>query len=220
MELTKNISLFRRTKALENEIDEFLDKLSQSSLHFKIAIKVYLRDGCTADFEHKLQDVNKMESDADHLRRAIETKLYAQTLIPESRGDVLGLIETLDHLLNLFEGSLWAFFIEKPEIPEEYHADYETLTDMAVHSVEALVLASRAFFCNIEAVGDHNHKVMFYEKEADKVSTKLKQAIFGSDLDLSRKSHLRNFVEHIDNIPDWAEDVADRLAIYAIKRTV
>ena len=161
-----------------------------------------------------------MESEADHLRRAIETKLYAQTLIPESRGDVLGLIENLDHLLNLFEGALWAFFIEKPEIPDEYHVNYETLTDIAVESVEALVLASRAFFRNIEAVGDHNHKVMFYEKEADKVSTKLKQAIFSSELDLSRKAQLRNFVEHIDNIPDWAEDVADRLAIYAIKRTL
>ncbi len=220
MELTKKISLFGRTRALESEIDDFLDKLSESSLLFKIAVKLYLKEGCTPDFEQKLQDVNKMESTADHLRRAIETKLYAQTLIPESRGDVLGLIENLDHLLNLFEGSLWAFSIEKPDIPEEFHADYETLTEMAVQSVESLVLASRAFFRNIEAVGDHNHKVMFYEKEADKIGTKLKKAIFASDLDLSRKSHLRNFVEHIDNVPDWAEDVADRLAIYSIKRTV
>ncbi len=220
MELTKKISLFGRTQALESEIDDFLDKLSESSLLFKIAVKLYLKEGCTPDFEQKLQDVNKMESTADHLRRAIETKLYAQTLIPESRGDVLGLIENLDHLLNLFEGALWAFSIEKPDIPEEFHADYETLTEMAVLSVESLVLASRAFFRNIEAVGDHNHKVMFYEKEADKIGTKLKKAIFASELDLSRKSHLRNFVEHIDNVPDWAEDVADRLAIYSIKRTV
>ena len=220
MELTKKISLFGRTQALESEIDEFLDKLSESSLLFKIAVKLYLKEGCTPDFEQKLQDVNRMESTADHLRRAIETKLYAQTLIPESRGDVLGLIENLDHLLNLFEGALWAFSIEKPDIPEEFHADYETLTEMAVLSVESLVLASRAFFRNIEAVGDHNHKVMFYEKEADKIGTKLKKAIFASELDLSRKSHLRNFVEHIDNVPDWAEDVADRLAIYSIKRTV
>jgi len=220
MELTKKISLFGRTRALEKEIDDFLDKLSQCSLLFKIAIKVYLNEGCTDDFEHKLQDVNKMESDADHLRRAIETQLYAQTLIPESRGDVLGLIENLDQLLNLYEGSLWAFSIEKPDIPEEYHNDFEALTDLAVQSVESLVLASRAFFRNIDAVGDHNHKVMFFEKEADKVSTKLKKAIFGSDLHLSHKTHLRNFVEHIDNVPDLAEDVADRLAIYAIKRTV
>ena len=61
---------------------------------------------------------------------------------------------------------------------------------------------------------------MFFEKEADKVSTKLKKAIFGSNLDLSQKKQLRNFVEYIDNVADWAEDVADRLAIYYIKRTV
>ena len=47
-----------------------------------------------------------------------------------------------------------------------------------------------------------------------------KQAIFNSEVDLSRKAQMRDFVEHIDNIPDWAEDVADRLAIYAIKRTL
>jgi len=220
MELTRKISIFGRTRALEGEIDDFLDKLSQCSLLFKIAIKVYLKEGCTDDFESRLQDVNKMESDADRLRRTIETKLYAQTLIPDSRGDVLGLIENLDRLLNLYEGALWAFFIEKPDIPEIFHNDFETLTDMATQSVDSLVLAARGFFRNIETVNDHNHKVMFFEKEADKVSTKLKQAIFGSDLELSRKTHLRNFVEHIDNIPDWAEDVADRLAIYTIKRTI
>ena len=61
---------------------------------------------------------------------------------------------------------------------------------------------------------------MFFEKEADKVSTKLKKAIFGSALDLSQKRHLRYFVDHIDNVANWAEDVADRLAIYSIKRIV
>jgi uncharacterized protein Yka (UPF0111/DUF47 family) len=82
MEITKKISLFRRTRALEGEIDEFLDKLSQCSLLFKIAIKVYLNEGCTDDFERKLQDVNKMESEADSLRRRIETQLYAQNPDP------------------------------------------------------------------------------------------------------------------------------------------
>ena len=104
IELTKKISLFGRTRELEGEIDDFLDKLSQCSLLFKIAIKVYLNEGCTDDFENKLQDVNKMESDADHLRRAIETKLYAQTLIPESRGDVLGLIGDPQRISQRFRG--------------------------------------------------------------------------------------------------------------------
>ena len=41
-----------------------------------------------------------------------------------------------------------------------------------------------------------------------------------TELPLSHKAQLRNFVEHIDNLADRSEDVADRLAIYTIKRTV
>ncbi len=218
--LTKGLVLFRRARALENQIDDFLDKLSESALLFRRAVQIYLAEGASKEFEDKLSQVNTLESRADHLRRAVEAQLYTQTLIPESRGDVLGLLENLDSVLNLCEGGLWAFAIEKPEIPEIYHANYDTLTEQVINTVEVLVLASRAFFRNIEAVHDHMHKVMFYEKEADKVSTKLKKAIFASDLPLSHKAQLRNFVEHIDSLANRAEDVADRLAIYTIKRTV
>ena len=220
MALMKNVALFRRTKALETEIDTFLDKLSESALLFKNAVQVYLAEGRTEEFEEILGHVNELESAADGLRRSIETQLYAHTLIPESRGDVLGLLENLDAVLNLLEGALWGFSIETPDIPPQFHRDYEALTEKSIRAVESIVLASRAFFRNPGAVTDHMHKVMFYEKEADKVSTKLKRAIFGSDLPLSHKSHLRHFVEYIDTIADRSEDVADRLSIYTIKRTV
>ncbi|MSO92796.1 MAG: DUF47 family protein [Rhodospirillales bacterium] len=218
--MPKELALFRRTKALENEIDDFLNKISEGALTFQIGIQTYVSHGRTPAFQEKLDHVNLLEGIADHLRRTIETKLYSQTLIPESRGDVLGLLETLDSVLNMMEGTLWGFFIERPEIPKSFHSDFIDLTDKVVQSVEVLVRASRAFFRNIEAVGDHNHKVMFFEKEADKISTKLKLAIFDSDLPLPNKAHLRYFVENIDNVADQAEDVADRLAIYTIKRTV
>ena len=217
--LGRGLLPFRRTRALESEIDAFLDKLSESGLLFKRAVQIYLAEGASAAFDEKLQAVNRLESEADKLRRSVITQLYAQTLIPESRGDVLGLLENLDSVLNLQEGTLWNFSIEQPDIPPEFHGDFAVLCDQAVSAFESIVLASRAFFRNIEAVGDHMHKVMFYEKEADKVSTKLKRAIFATDLPLYRKAHLRNFVEHIDNVADRAEDVADRLAIYTIKRS-
>ena len=218
MALPKTISIFRRTRALEGEIDEFMDNLAQSAMAFKRAVEIFLVDGRSEEFEEKRAQVNNLESRSDDLRRSIERKLYTQTLIPESRGDVLGLLENLDSVLNNFEGTLWGFSIENPDIPEEYHADFKVLTEQVTAAVDALVLASRAFFRNAEMVGDHMHKVMFYEKEADKVSTKLKRRVFDSGIDLARKWHLRHFVELIDNIADRSEDVADRLAIYAIKR--
>ncbi|MED5395763.1 MAG: hypothetical protein VX990_03565 [Pseudomonadota bacterium] len=54
IQLSKDIHLFQRTRVLENEIHEFLDKPSQSSLMFKISVRMYLTDGYTPDFEQKL----------------------------------------------------------------------------------------------------------------------------------------------------------------------
>jgi len=215
-----NLHLFRRTQQLEQQIDSFFDKLSESSVVYRLAVRLYLREGPNEEFQTRLERVNGLESEADALRRDIEKQLYSNTLIPDSRGDVLGLIETVDQLLSQFEGSLWAFSIEKPDIPEEFREDYRKLTNMVVKAADELALGGRAFFRSPHDVPAYNHKVMLYEKEADAISTKLKQAIFGSDLELSKKLHLREFVEHIDNIADLAEDVADRLAIYAIKRIV
>ena len=220
MKLSKDIRLFRRTVALEGEIDEFLDLLSEAGLLFKLGIETYLNEEGSENFEEKLHQVNKIESSADKLRRSIETQLYAQTLIPDARGDVLGLLENLDNITNKIEGTLWAFSIEKPLIPNQHKEGFIQLITFVVEAVEAVTQASRAFFRNIDAVGDHNHKVMFYEKEADKISTKLKRSVFSSDIDLAHKTHLRHFVENIDSVADWAEDVADRLTIYVIKRTI
>lgn len=220
MELTNGIRLFGRTKALESEIDEFMDKLSESAIVFESAIAVYLKESANDEFENKLLQVNTLETEADHLRRSIERQLYQHTLIPESRGDVLGLIENLDNIINSLEGALWNFSIETPIIPEDLHENFLALAKTSVLAVEQLVMASRSFFSNVDDSSNYVHKVMFYEKETDKISTRLKRAIFAEKLDLAHKMHLRNFVEYIDNIADSSEDVADRLAIYIIKRTV
>ena len=117
MRLVKDIRLFRRTLALEGEIDKFLDLMSEGGILFKYAIQIYIEHGSSKQFEEKLQQVNKIESTADNLRRSIERQLYSQTLIPDARGDVLGLLENLDNITNLIEGTLWAFSIENPIIP-------------------------------------------------------------------------------------------------------
>lgn len=215
----KRLAIFHKTKELEAQIDEYCNQVDEGALGFKLGIRLYLSDDYQA-FEDKLRQVNELESRGDTLRRNIERKLYAQTLIPESRGDVLGLLENMDQILNKCEGAMWQFAIEKPEVPTEFRTDFANLIDCVVQCVDALVSASRSFFRDIQTVSDHMHKVMFFEKEADKVSTKLKMAIFSSELELSRKNQLRGFVEHVDNIADTAEDVADRLAIYTIKRSI
>ncbi len=216
----KPSSLFGRTRVLEGQIDEFLDKVVEAGLIFKSAVDTYLGHGACREFEDFLRDEEKVESRADNLRRAVETELYAQTLIPEARGDVLRLLEDMDNLINMYEGNLFRFSIQQPAIPRQFNDGFRQLTATVVTCVESAVASARAFFRDTQAVRDHNSKVMFYETQADTMSTSLQRQIFGHDLELAHKRHLAYFVEKIDIIANTAEDVADGLAIYAIKRKI
>jgi predicted phosphate transport protein (TIGR00153 family) len=210
--------LFGRTSALEAQIDEFLDKITECGLVFHKALQMYMERGYFDEFEAFLAQGSALESRGDNLRRSIETDLYAQTLIPDLRGDVLKLLEDLDYLMNIYEANLYRFSIQRPDIPQEYRRDFLEIADTAIKCVESVVLAARSFFRDIQAVRDHNSKVMFYEKQADQISTRMQRAIFGSKLPLDQKMHLRYFVERIDELANEAEDIADSLAIFAIKR--
>ncbi len=220
MNFTKNTALFGRTRALERQIEEFLEGISEAGLIFRRAVRIYLADGVSPDFMDALNHVKSLESRGDELRRAMEAQLYEQTLIPDLRADVLSLLEDLDRLVGIYQANCYRLSIEKPDIPSEYHRDFMDLTETAVTCTDCLAMAARAFFRNIEAVRDHNHKVIFYETEADKICTKLKTAVFDSGLPLEHKLHLRYFVERIDEAANAAEDVADELAIYTIKRSL
>ena len=220
MNFQRSTSLFGRTRQLEAKIDEFLDQITQSGLIFKRAMSLYLDAGSSEEFGEFMKQEDKIETRADNLRREIETELYAQTLIPDFRGDVLRLLEDMDHLANIYEGNLFRFSIQRPDIPAVHNKGFSALIETAVSCVDEVVLAGRAFFRDIESVRDHCSKVLFYESEADKTGTKLQRAIFSSDLPLERKMHLRYFVERIDELANAAEDVADTLSIYTIKRRI
>lgn len=212
--------ILKRKLEIGKRIDDFLDNVSESGLLFKLGIDAYLK-GNTAAFEKVIEDIRHTEKQGDTQRRSVEEQLYVQTLIPESRGDVLELLENMDALLDRFKGALWRFEIEYPEIPSDLHGDARELITCVVESVEAMVRSARAFFKDTDAVADHMHKVSYWEKQSDKISTRLQRAIFrNSALRLSHKLQLRDFVMHVDKIADRAEDVADKLSIYVIKRSL
>lgn len=208
-----------KTKKLEAEIDSYLDRVSTAGLIFLEGVKSYLSKNYER-FEQYNEELGELESEADETRREIKHQLYTYMLIPESRGDVLGLLETLDDVIDICEKVLEQFSIEKPEIPEEIVPGYKELAELSTKSVEELVKASRAFFKEIKMVNDFINKVHFYEHEADKVEEMIKRKAFASkEITLfSKRVHMRYFVEKIAAVSDTAETVAERLAVYAIKR--
>ncbi len=213
--------LFNKAKSIESNIDKYLENILKAGLIFEAGIKEYFENKIE-EFEERTKEIQKLESECDDIRREIKYKLYKELLIPDARGDVLGLLETLDNVIDTAEMVMIRFSIEKPKVWPELKDDFLELTSASIKCVFELVAASRAFFREISKVSDSLVQVHFWEHEADKIEERIMRKAFeGNFIDkLSHKVHMRYFAERISLLADEAEDVADRLDIYTIKRSV
>ena len=212
------IGILKKEMDIGKMVDELADKISEAGMFCQSGVDAYLKGNLDA-FAASLTCIRDTEKQGDILRRSIEETLYRKTLIPDSRADVLELLENMDSLLDQLKEVVSEIEIERPVISEEFQQDFRDLLKYTVETVEADLRSCRAFFSDIYSVADHIHKVSFWETETDKISTRLQRTIFArKDLNLGHKMQLRYFVKQIDQIADDAEDIADRLNIFVSKR--
>jgi len=212
------IRILKKEMDMGKMVDELADKISEAGMFCQSGVDAYLKGNLDA-FTASLTCIRDTEKQGDMLRRSIVDTLYRKILIPDLRADVLELLENMDSLLDQLKEVVSEIEIEQPVIGEEFQQEFKDLLKYTVEAVEADLRSCRAFFNDIYSVADHLHKVSFWEKETDKVSTRLQRAIFArTDLNLGHKMQLRYFAKQIDQIADDAEDIADRLNIFVGKR--
>jgi predicted phosphate transport protein (TIGR00153 family) len=210
---------FGKTRRLESQVDQFLDLITKGTLCMREAIRSYL-SGQDEDFQSRLEMIVGYERSADELRKSTENMLFTYSLIPESRADVLGLLENLDNIIDRAKQIVQEFDVQQPDVEVGYLDLYVQVTDKSVRAVEHVVEASRAFFRDESRLRDCINKVDFYESEADRAGLRLKRQIYQSDTELARKHHLRYFADALESLSDIAEEVSERLAIASIKRSL
>jgi len=212
-------SISEKDITLAKKCSEFIDLTNRVNLMFCEAVKQYI---CCQmnEFDSYLEQIRKLEVRGDAIRRDTESRLYSEKLIPESRGDVLGLIESTDDIIDEIKKTALLFSVEIPDIPPIFQPEYIALAQICVETVDFVLASFRVYFNNPMAVRDMLKPVYAGEKSADKQAGKIKRLAFlDENLPLCKKMHLRYFAHHIDLIADKAEDLADRLSIAAIKQT-
>jgi uncharacterized protein Yka (UPF0111/DUF47 family) len=215
--------MFGKKKSIKliEDIDRYFDIMDQSLLVYKEGVRNYLYSN-PEGFNDNLKKMSALESEGDVLRREIENALYTQTALVRSRGDIMRLFEKTRSITDLLNDSLFQFEIETPFIPSELNPEFMKLTEFSTLAVESVVPAAKAYFKAPETVQDKINRAYFYEKEAVKYSQTIKRTVFHNmpSLKLSEKFHLRYFALHIENLSKAAENVADQLAVMAIRRTM
>jgi len=207
-----------KQKEVESLIVQFCQKYKSALDLYVTGMKHFLENNDRAQLAADVKALHVMESQADDIQSQISKVLYASSLFPESRGDILKLVESLDAVINKSETALRMIYHQYIEIPETFNADYGYLVEATRECTRTLRKATEFLFDKYQRSSDYILKVDQLESKVDVIEFTLIEKIFSSEIDLSRKMLLRDLVANISNIADRAEDAAGRMQIMLIKR--
>jgi predicted phosphate transport protein (TIGR00153 family) len=213
--------LFRKQRRVEAMVADYLDIWEQCLEQFDETMSIYLQEGHSREFHFGVERTHKLESRADDSRREMEYELYAKALLPESRGDILDLLENLDRIPNAAENVLFKLCYERVELPWTYREGVEAMLNATNEAVEMLLQLARGVFTKQSNRINLVRRIDGKESAVDHHQRELVTRIFSDEnLDGFKKLALRDLVDSLGRLTDRAEEVADRVVIMSLKRRV
>ncbi len=212
--------LWRKQEKVEQMLERYFKQTDACFKMFEKAFSTFLEMGLGAKFDSELKSTQDFESAADDMRREIEHTLYGKALLPDSRGDLLGLLESFDRIPGIAENVLWVLSCQRMKIPVDMQPLLKSLADV---NLQAYYLTRKAVdnLMNNPRVTLHTTKaVEKKESESDDLEREIICMLFDSDMETGSKILYRDLVLLIGNISDLAETTADRISIIAIKRQI
>ena len=215
------MSLFwKREREARQLIERYFVACDQAMQEFERAIDVYLSAGDSEEFADLDRRVRACESEADRLRNEAERLLYSRTLLPESRGDVLGLLEAFDHIPNLAETVTFMLYTQRITIPEAVRQRFRDLVQASLEAYRLVREVVDLLLSNPDDVDAQVPRVGAKETAADDLERSLIHDVFRSNLDKADMILFRELVGRVGGIADSAERVARRIDILSFKRRI
>ena len=212
--------LFKKERELEALIYSYLENLGKIQNHFGKAMKICLKDGICDDFYFLMDQAHKYESRADDLRDEVNELMYSRALIPESREDIMALIERVDEIPRSFEQILNMIRTQKLTFPEFLILDIHELIRVSLESCDMMAKQIDVFVKKKEGVRALMSTIDQNESHCDHIERRIITKLFDSDLEPFLKLQLKEMVIVMGEISDQTDRVSKRVNIMTMKRRV
>ena len=212
--------IFKKEKQLQSLIYGYLENLETVLIHFSKALEMFLEKGVSDDFDFLVDRTHKSESKADDFRDEINLLMYSKALIPESREDVMRLLETIDEIPRNLELVLYMIQTEKLVVPDFILMDIKELVQFSIESCTLMVKQINLMLKKQEGIRALLSTIDHNESHCDHIERRIIRRIFDSDLDPFQKLQLKEMIVYLGEISDEADRVSKRVNIMAMKRRV
>ncbi len=212
--------LFKKENLIESLIYKYLENFQLTQENFTKAISSCVNGYNCEQFNFLFNQTHKYESRADDIIDEVNNLMYGKVLMPESRGDIMNLLHTLDKIPHYFESVLFIIKYQQLTIPEELTMDIHALLRV---SIESCKLLSRqvTFFLKKEAgIRSLMNIIDTNESHCDHIERRIIEKIFKSDIDPFLKLQLKELVIKMGDISDQTDRVSKVINILSMKRIV
>ncbi len=185
------------------------------------AMKQYISEGFTEEVSAMRDEVKKLETEADEVRRKIVRLLIEKRfLIPNTRRDFLNLLKFTDKVADYSESSLDYVVLQSMDITEVGQQKLQEILEITESQFEKLEKAIGYVFDDNQKAFDLVNEIGSLESEIDNLERELIDRLSRrDDLSFGLKSLYRDYLTMMANISDIIEDAADEIElIIALKR--
>ena len=212
--------LFRKQRQVQVLVERYLDHLRHTQQTFSQAISSCLDGDTRHDFMILADETHHFESKADDVREEIKTLMYSKVLLPESRGDIMGLLESIDQIPRFFEIILSIIRTQKLAIPDFITADIRELVNVSMEACELMIKQVDDLFQRSRRILELLEVIDEKESQCDIIERRIITTIFDSDIDPFLKIQLKELVVFLGEISDQADRVSKQINIISLKRRV
>jgi len=185
---------------------------------FKRAAECHIKDHC-AEFETLTDEVARLESEADAIKRNIRNHLPRGILMPVDKFEFFQYLREQDKVLDEVEEALFWLSFRPSSVPSEIVEEFMALVDAVIPPIEKLsdlVRMATDYFRSGSEKQRAKMKSLIrdirqHEKEADILERELKQKIFMNIKETLAVFHLIRLAEIVGSIADHAENASDRM---------
>jgi len=201
-------------------LQKHADKVKECAHLFKEAAVCHIGQECKK-FDLLTEQVARLESEADYIKRNIRNHLPRGILMPVDKFQFFQYLREQDKVLDEVEDAMFWLSFRPRGIPDQIAADLNHLVDAVIPPIEKLsylvALATEYFRTKSEAqrekIKSLIRDIRQYEREADHLERELKYKIFATIKDALVVFHVIRLVEIVGNIADHAQNASDRMRV-------
>ena len=209
-----------KQKKIEKLMESYQQQVVDCFKQFDKAFQKYLANHDRNELAKDFSEIHSFESKADDIRREVEEMMYSKSLFPESRGDIMGLLETVDKVPNKAEDIVRRVLNQRINIPKEYAYSVLELVKLACRSAITLVESMECLFSNFSKATRTVGIMDEIESQADCIEADIIERIFSSNMDNFDKLQLRDLTVAISEVCDRVMNAGDKIRIIVAKRRV